>query len=382
MEVVDFDIAGIQVEKRQERPTGDLGGLIASIKDVGLLHPIVIGSDGKLKAGYRRLMAFQKMGESTIPAHVTDELDDLLDALRAERDENVQREELPPSVMVERARELHELEKTAAQERQARIHTGGGDVMNIASSENFSELANSYGNTRDKVAAAFGVSGPTYERARQVVEAAQQDPETFGDLPQVMDDASINKAYRAMKQRTKQDPPPLPDDQYRVWYADPPWKYGNKGLDDYGHAERHYPTMSIDELCAMGTDVKDRCAPDAVLFLWVTSPLLAECFAVIEAWGFKYKTSFVWDKIKHNFGHYNSVRHEFLLICTRGSCTPDVNKLFDSVQSIEKTSKHSEKPEQFREIIDTLYPHGKRIELFARTQVERWDSWGNEPEVS
>lgn len=77
-------------------------------------------------------------------------------------------------------------------------------------------------------------------------------------------------------------------------------------------------------------------------------------------------------------GHYNSVRHELLLVCTKGSCTPENIKLFDSVQSIEKTSKHSEKPEEFREIIETLYPSGNRIELFARKKIDNWDSWGDE----
>jgi N6-adenosine-specific RNA methylase IME4 len=85
----------------------------------------------------------------------------------------------------------------------------------------------------------------------------------------------------------------------------------------------------------------------------------------------------VWDKIKHNKGHYNSVRHEFLLVCTKGSCVPDEAKLFDSVQSIEKT-EHSQKPEEFREIIDTLYNKGRKIELFARKHTDNWDTWGFE----
>lgn len=134
--------------------------------------------------------------------------------------------------------------------------------------------------------------------------------------------------------------------------------------------------MSITDLCAM--PIVDITEVDSVLFLWVTSPMLFAAQPVITAWGFKYKTSFVWDKVKHNMGHYNSVRHEFLLACTRGSCTPDVKKLFDSVQSIERSGKHSEKPEQFREIIDTLYPHGRRIELFSRTQVKGWEAYGNQ----
>lgn len=173
----------------------------------------------------------------------------------------------------------------------------------------------------------------------------------------------------------------LPDAKYRVLYADPPWSYNDKadaGSVQSGGAEMHYPSMTIKELCDL--PIPTICEDHAVLFLWVTSPLLFECAAVVKAWGFAYKASFVWDKVKHNMGHYNSVRHEFLLLCTKGSCTPDVVKLFDSVQSIEKTT-HTTKPKQFREIIETLYPHGKRLELFARGQVEGWDVFGNQAEA-
>jgi N6-adenosine-specific RNA methylase IME4 len=161
-----------------------------------------------------------------------------------------------------------------------------------------------------------------------------------------------------------------------VIYADPPWKYGDGLTENYGGTQYHYPSMSIDDLCAM--PVKEMVENDAVLFLWVTSPLLEECFPIIRAWGFKYKTSFVWDKIKHNMGHYNSVRHELLLVCTRGSCTPDEKTLIDSVQSIERTNKHSEKPEEFRRIIETLYKHGSKLELFARQNHEGWSVYGNQ----
>ena len=124
--------------------------------------------------------------------------------------------------------------------------------------------------------------------------------------------------------------------------------------------------------------IKDIAEDDAVLFLWVTSPKLVEAIPIINAWGFEYKTSFVWDKVKHNMGHYNSVRHEFLLICGRGCSVPDVGTLMDSVITIERSDKHSEKPAYFREMIDTLYPHGSRIELFARTKADGWEVWGNE----
>ena len=174
------------------------------------------------------------------------------------------------------------------------------------------------------------------------------------------------------------DPQSLPPGKYRVIYADPPWTYGDSraGLQGYTGADEHYPLMSISDLCAL--PIEDMAMDDAVLFLWVTAPLIYDAYAVINAWGFEYKAQFIWDKVKHNVGHYVSVRHELLLICTRGQCTPDSKKLHDSVVSIER-GKHSEKPEEFRDLIDGMYPHGPRIELFRRGDApEGWEVFGNE----
>jgi N6-adenosine-specific RNA methylase IME4 len=229
----------------------------------------------------------------------------------------------------------------------------------------------------DKVVAHEMSINAAYEFTKKLDEF-EQEPDLVENI--ISGDLSVPQAKRELVRRHTQSTPDLPTNKYRIIYADPPWAYGDSGVigetDNYGRANRHYSSMSIQQLC--GLSVKELATDNAVLFMWVTSPLLAECWAVIQAWGFEYKTSFVWDKIRHNYGHYNSVRHEFLLICTKGSCLPDNSKLYDSVQSIEKTGKHSEKPDEFRTIIDDLYPVGKRIELFAREQIEGWDVWGNE----
>jgi N6-adenosine-specific RNA methylase IME4 len=167
-------------------------------------------------------------------------------------------------------------------------------------------------------------------------------------------------------------------EKYRVIYADPPWQYDlEQTSPNLGGAIKHYNSMSIEELCAL--PIKDIAEKDAVLFLWITSPKLNLFLQLMEAWGFEYKTSFVWDKVKHNMGHYNSVRHEFLLIGGRGKSTPDLKHLYDSVITIERSDKHSEKPVEFLNIIDNLYQHGNRIELFARqAKKDNWYFWGNE----
>ena len=192
-------------------------------------------------------------------------------------------------------------------------------------------------------------------------------------------DKTLSQVQREHTASTRADRITLPDAKYRVVYADPAWKYRDTadggGVQGKG-TEHHYPTMSIEELCAL--NVKSLGDQDSVLWMWVTSPLLFECAPVIDAWGYTHRASVVWDKGKHNMGHYVSVQHEFLLICTRGSATPDTAKRQRSIIEA-KPGRHSEKPEVFRVLIDTMYTKGKRIELFARKPPPApWDSWGNE----
>lgn len=143
-----------------------------------------------------------------------------------------------------------------------------------------------------------------------------------------------------------------------------------------GGAIDHYNTMSLEDIKDLS--VKELAEDNAVLFMWATAPLLEEAFEVVNAWGFKYKTNIIWNKVKPNLGNYTSVRHEHLIIATKGSCTPDNTQRFNSVQTIERTGRHSEKPEEFRNIIETLYTYGNKIELFSRKKVEGWEAYGNE----
>lgn len=222
-----------------------------------------------------------------------------------------------------------------------------------------------------------GITKNESKLAQRVYEVSETMPEAFRAIRE--GEKTLTEVIRQLRRaKAKQKVASIPFGKFRVLYADPPWKYGDsrESLDGTTGSSAHYPSMTISELCHL--PIEDKTAEDAVLFLWVTSPLLEECFHVIKAWGFKYKASFVWDKVKHNLGHYNSVRHEFLLLCTRGSCLPDTPKLFDSVQVIERSDRHSEKPEEFRDIIETLYPHGRKLELFARKKSKGWEVYGNE----
>lgn len=366
-------IAQIKVGARFRRELGDISALADSIGRIGLLHPIVITPDGTLVAGMRRLRAVHSLGWREIPVRVVD----LEDLMQAEHDENVVRKDFLPSEAVAIARAMEPAERKAARERQRKA---GIANLPTVSGGKFPPLTDMRkGKTRDRVAIYVGMSERTLRKATKVVAAAEREPERFGHLVEEMDQTGkVDHAYRKLLrekwrqayEERRRDPGPM-SGKYRVIYADPPWQYENASL-----TERHYKTMPLEDICAL--PVRKIAEDDAVLFLWTTSPMLENAFSVIHAWGFHYRASFIWDKVRHNYGRYNSVRHELLLVATRGKCAPDNRILYDSVQPIERTTKHSEKPARFREIIDVLYPYGRRIELFARVSVDGWDSWGDE----
>ena len=361
-------IQNIVVEGRARKDVGDVASLARSIESVGLLHPIVLGAGNRLISGYRRIKACELLGWKEIPASRFASLADAYDQLRAECEENTCRLGFSPAEAVTIGRGLEVMESKNAKGRQGRPGQGRG-----ACSGNLPE----HRETREAVGASVGMGGTTYERAKQVIEAAEADPKLAPIAEEMARTRNVHRAFRALRRvQAVRKVADAPKGKYTVLYADPPWQYGDSrdGLGTSG-ASAHYPTLSIAQLCEL--PVSEWATRDAVLFLWVPSPILFESAAVIKAWGFEYKASFVWDKVKHNLGHYNSVRHEFLLVCTRGSCLPQVPRPVDSIQSIPKSRTHSEKPEAFRRIIDTLYPKGKRIELFARTRKRGWATYGN-----
>ncbi len=178
----------------------------------------------------------------------------------------------------------------------------------------------------------------------------------------------------------------LPKEKYRIIYADPPWQYPS--APSRKKVEKHFNTLPDEEIAEYtdrnGKKIKDLAFKDCTLFMWATTGKLDKAFPVIKAWGFQYKTSIIWDKVKYNMGNYASPRHEFLLIAGKGSSAPLDKKVansIDSVQVIEKTAKHSEKPEEFRKIIESLYPininQHIHIELFRENlNIAGWDFWG------
>lgn len=141
--------------------------------------------------------------------------------------------------------------------------------------------------------------------------------------------------------------------KYKIIYADPPWRYARSKVQ--GAAEKHYPTMSIEELCAL--PVKEIADKDCILFLWATFPQLKEALQLIKAWGFTYKSvAFVWLKQNrksptwfYGLGFWTRGNAEICLLATKGHPKRQSNKVHQFI--ISPVEQHSKKPDITREKI-------------------------------
>jgi N6-adenosine-specific RNA methylase IME4 len=170
---------------------------------------------------------------------------------------------------------------------------------------------------------------------------------------------------------------------FGVALADPghlwrPWSAKGAGRS----AQRHYRCEAVERIAAL--PVAAIMAPDSVLFLWCTWPLIFTAKEIIEAWGFTY-SGLAWEWLKYNpatgkyaFGLGFGTRKnlEPCLLARRGN----PKRLSASVRDfiIAPRREHSRKPDEQYERIEALFP-GPFLELFARRTIRPgWAAWGDE----
>src|SRR6266498_5076827 len=180
----------------------------------------------------------------------------------------------------------------------------------------------------------------------------------------------------------------LPRNHYSVILADPPWSFkswSDKGKNrapdamvrQKGLVERHYATMSFDDIKAL--PVGELAKPDSALFLWIVDCQIPEALDVGSRWGFKFKTvAFTWAKqnVKSpgwaiGLGYWTRGNTEMCLLFTKGA----PKRLSASVRQliVAPRREHSRKPDEAILRIEELLP-GPYLEIFARSPRTGWDS--------
>lgn len=171
--------------------------------------------------------------------------------------------------------------------------------------------------------------------------------------------------------------------RYRVALLDPPWPYKCWNGKSSRTADSHYAVMTLEQICNL--PIANCLERDAVVFLWVTSPMLACGLQALQRWFLEYVTiGFTWIKTttdganrKMGMGHHTRPESEICLLARRGRGLK--RKRADVRQVIEApVREHSRKPDETYQRIEQLYGDVPRIELFARHTRPGWSRWGFE----
>ncbi|MHB8289184.1 MAG: MT-A70 family methyltransferase [Acidimicrobiales bacterium] len=180
------------------------------------------------------------------------------------------------------------------------------------------------------------------------------------------------------------DPARLDGAPFGTVLADPPWRFMNrtgKVAPEHRRLSR-YDTMPWEDIAAL--PVAGAMATQAHCYLWVPNALVAEGLAVIEAWGFTYKTMLIWAKRRKDGGpdgrgvgfYFRNVT-EPVLFGVRGHLRtlPPGRRQVNMIESLKR--EHSRKPDELYPVIEACSP-GPYLELFARYSRPGWIAWGDE----
>ena len=156
---MQIPVDNVTVPERVRKDPGNLESLMASLKRVGQLNPILVTPSYELIAGFRRLTAAQELGWQSIEAEIVQAADEIR-RLEMELEENVYRKDFTPEEILEGYKKLEKLR-----------HPSVGRRMRRAIGAFFSRLAFWRRRKRDAGAAAAAA-------AKTASAEADEAPET------------------------------------------------------------------------------------------------------------------------------------------------------------------------------------------------------------
>jgi N6-adenosine-specific RNA methylase IME4 len=179
----------------------------------------------------------------------------------------------------------------------------------------------------------------------------------------------------------------FPTKQYKTILVDPPWHYNTWGVGSSKSTFNKkynetpvpipYKTMSLQEISDL--PISSISSENCDLYLWATQKYLPSAFKILEDWRFKYCQILTWCKTPMGIGQGGLYcpTTEFLLLGRKGKMPVEKQRIDTTWWNMKRTNHHSQKPEQFQDIIETVSDE-PRIELFARRKRSGWDVWGDE----
>ena len=281
------------------------------------------------------------------------------------------------------ALELEEVFSKKAKEKQLSSLKKGTSVPQISAKREPIE-------TRKELSKVASVSHDTISKVKKIQAKAPEEVKAKLATGEV----SINAAYKEIKKEEKKEERDKKiqevkqkiesenlttlDKKYHVIAIDPPWAYNEKGgfsSDDYDAQNNRgavdYPTMTVEQIKKIELPAADH----SVLFLWTTHAFLRDSFDIMKEWGFEYKATIVWDKVKMGMGRNVRMQVEFCLLGIKGK--PIIQGSSERDIITEPRREHSRKPEAFYEMVERMCI-GNKLDYFSRQTRKNWEHYGAE----
>ncbi len=188
---------------------------------------------------------------------------------------------------------------------------------------------------------------------------------------------------------------------FGVIMADPPWRFDlYSAAGEAKSPQAQYDCTPTDWIKSLPVSVL--AGRDCLLWLWATNPMLPDALAVMDTWGFTFKTAGTWvkrttrGKVAFGTGYVLRSANEPFLIGTRGKPkttratrsavithddTPDLRDDDWPIETITiegAVREHSRKPDAAYAALEALIPDAHRLDMFSREVRAGWKGFGDE----
>lgn len=172
---------------------------------------------------------------------------------------------------------------------------------------------------------------------------------------------------------------------FDLMVIDPPWpkKKGNlRAVKPKQTRELDYDTMSTPGIFQLlDKEVFRLAATPHVIFLWTVDEFLQDAEFRMQCRGYNLHARLIWDKGRGPSPSFDiQYAHEYLLWYYRPKMLPVALEARGKYNTVihAPNREHSRKPDAAYELINNLYPHLSKIDVFSREQRPGWAQWGNQ----
>jgi len=189
--------------------------------------------------------------------------------------------------------------------------------------------------------------------------------------------------------------------------SDPSYEFSDKltmSETKRGAESNYQGVLSFEDI--KNLKVKEISQKDAFLALWCPSALIPQGLEIMKSWGFEYKQTHIWVKIKvetsiiklikqwvtsfnimdindilsFKMGHWFRQTHEVVLIGVRGKISKELKNKSQRSVHLYPPMKHSKKPEILQNMLEKMFPNPnlKKLEMFSRRERSGWICTGND----